>query len=402
MHKYRPNVYVQFQNHLIIPIKYILYFITLDLLLSCNGDYKNPKVLYKYLKPDRDLITIKTQNDSLSFMLQENVYNDIKSFNTFTADNREYISLYDRRSESINIYEISTQKLVKTIVLTKIFDRNKLYKTSTYCKNFDTVLVITRSKLYLLDKTGEVKKIISFLKKPQFAWGYFDNTNLPNFSGEKLYIGVRMLAKESSLKDVKKWRTIYELDLNSRKVSLLYSLPDFYHKKYYGKHFLQQSYCYNEKNNFVFSFPTDSNIYETNLKNLNNAYYAGSKNNGPIFKGASQYAVLKDKKNEYFFLTESYDAIYFDRTNKRYLRIVRNALSNQNYHSNNRQKKQSVIVMNNDFKIIGESTIDNTIDMKELFITREGNLYARIIKDDEYAIHFIKISYATKSISSQL
>ena len=106
--------------------------------------------------------------------------------------------------------------------------------------------------------------------------------------------------------------------------------------------------------------------------------------------------MLNDKGFENYLLRDSYGPIYFDPYAKRYLRVARSSISKADVDAKIRIKKQHLIIFDDQFKIIGESPVNDSMYLHMVFFTKEGNIYARTNAKDEYALHFVRLVYNDK------
>lgn len=350
-----------------------------------------PAPTKKYFNPQYNLVRLKTFNDTISFTLDDSTFNAIKSFNLFSVNNQEYISFFDERSLAINIYDFESKKKIKNISVKKYLKGHKIYKPTTHVLNFDSIFVSNNQTLYLLDHLGTVKNKIDFLPTPPLAWAIFENSTPPIFKDNNLYASVRPYVNDESTSALNEWKVLYEFELKKNKAKLHYHFPKFLQKDLYGTRMLNHSYCYNDRGHFVFSFPADSAIYETNLKDYHVAYSAKSTFQHSTIPPMSEKEMEEEGSRKYM-IRDSYGAIYFDPYKKRYLRVAQKKLSDDEYNAKKR-KEQHIIILNEQLQIIGESPIDSGLSLNSIFITKKGAIYARILRQDEYNLHYIRLSY---------
>lgn len=374
----------------------ILLFYTIICLWcahACN-EPEMKRITYDIQKPNYDSIDIYPTADTIHFPLSGDMNNAIRSLNLFSEKGIEYISFHDRRSESVQIYQLNSRVLIKSFSLKLLFPGKELYKTTVYCKNFDTIVVTNFNHLYLFDSSGNLTKSLSFLKRPKYAWATFENTTPPVFKGNILYTGVRPYVNETSFKALREWKVIYDFNMSESKVVLHYHLPETYQTNIYGYHFMDYSYCYNDRGNFVFSFPADTNIYESDLSSYHVAYFAKSQFQNELIEPVEKEELASKVGFFRSYLTrDSYGPVYYDRFNKRYLRVAKSKIEEADY-DRNKLKPQRLIVFDDRFKIIGESNIDKEIALSYLFFTKNGQIFARTKTADEYALHFVRLSYS--------
>lgn len=390
--KHKKKIY---SNSKKMPIRWLL---TVCIIMNFNCQENTQPFHYtsQFITPIYTNVRLNTQPDTLHYPLGKNTYNEIKSFNYFIDHNTPFISFYDRRSESVVIYDFNSQQLVKKLQLKKIFKEKELFKGSVYTKNLDSLFITHYTDLYLVDTSGSIKKSIPFFEeKEKFA---FFETPLPVIIRNNIvYMGVRTYVSETSLKAIKKWKVLYGFDLESKTRKLHYSLPPVYNYGLYGRRFMEYNYCYNDKGNFVFSFPADTNIYETNLADYHVAYYGKSRfQQGPI-EPVSKEALEKDEGRKEYTLRDCYGPIYYDPYKKRYLRFVKQKVSREAYESKRYDRQISVIVLNENFKVIGEFIFKKDYSYDTIFFTPEGGIYARVNTKDENALHFVRLVWSEDS-----
>jgi hypothetical protein len=362
------------------------------LLAGCGSTQNDNPVILKTIAPDYTLIELHETTDTLHFGLNNDTYNVLRSFNLFKEKSFNYISFYDKRSQTINIYNLENCSFFKQLPLNRLLRGKQLYKTSVNVRNFDSIFITNKTSLYLLDSAGNIKKSIDFTKEKSFGKANFEPSSIPVLKDNILFTGSKLSLNPSSFDDLRKCKVLYEFDLNSSKTILNYSLPDTYKKNLYGPKFFDYSYCYNNKGNFVFSFSADPNIYETNLADFHISYLGKSRFQATDIHPVDNTELLLKESSKQYALRDSYGAIYFDTYNNRYLRHVKHKISEQDYIAK-KKRKESILLLNGDFKIIGESEIMGDLSFESLFITPDGRIYARTKLRDDYALHFVRLEY---------
>jgi hypothetical protein len=369
----------------------LLLCLIMVLLYSCRSDTETIASKFKYVKEKYTNIQLSPR-DTIRFDLGKDAYNKIKSFNCFTENNgKDYISFYDRLSESVMIFDFKTRMPVKQIQLKKIIKKERFYKTSVYVHNYDSIFVTNFDKLYLIDSAGRIHRSTTF--KSQESMAYFE-TPLPVVVKEdNIYMGVRSFVSEKSLSDILDWKVLCEFDLDKDKCRLKYSLPAVYKKGLFGRRFLNYSYCYNDKGNFVFSFPADYYIYETNLTDYHMSYAAKSKWQTAVIEPIGKEALEKNEGGKEYSLRDSYGPIYFDPYTKRYLRVAKQKLTKDELAAKDAKKKTTIIVFNKDFKVIGEFDYKDDYLLDTIFFTADGCIYARVNKNNEASLQFVRLAW---------
>src|ERR1044072_1136567 len=191
------------------------------------GCKENPTTIastYVPITPAYNDIQLVPQKDTLKFFLDEYTYNVVRSFNLFKDHNKPFYAFYDRGSKTLNIYDFPTRRLIKKTSLKKWVNTSKLDKLSIYVKNFDSILVTTRTKLYLFDSSGDSKKKFELNSVTEPA--LITNTAPPVFKDNSIFIGIPCSFSSASLEQQKHWRVLYGFDLSKEDQYTYYPIPD--------------------------------------------------------------------------------------------------------------------------------------------------------------------------------
>lgn len=361
---------------------------------SCRNASSFKPSIFKSIEPVYENIKLLPSKDSIHFPLTDEIKNNIKSFNYFTAsDSALYISFYDHSSKSVAIYNLKDQKLKKIINLKTVIEPRYLYKPSVFVHNFDSIYVTNFERLFLIDSSGKKNKAINFNNRETV--GYFDSPVPVVIRNNEVIMGARVDVDEKVLSDIKDWKVLCVFDFDRQRETSKYPLPPVYHKGLYGKKFMEYSYCYNDKDHFVFSFPADTNIYETDLGDYHMAYYAKSRQQiDPIDTMNSESLDKKKLVAKEYALRDSYGIIYYDPYKKRYLRIARHKISKEAYEDKTGSQTYSIIVFNEDFKIIGEFPYTEGYYLNSVIFTQSDGIYAWAKSSDECTIHFVRLAWS--------
>jgi len=379
----------------------IILVLDVYLGLGCNGERPAD---FHYLPPEYSNVKLVLTADTIHFPLDDNTYNNIRSFNLFFDGGVEYVSFYDKQSLSVNIYDVASQTLKKKLLLQECLPGRPLEKhTTTYCKSLDSIYVINNIFLYCLDGKGVLRDSIIFDAGSILAFPGFDKKTPPLFKPPFVFLAAKPYLSTSKYKELKKWKVIFKVNLETKKTELIYSLPEVYFAKKYNAYYFDNGYCINDKGNFVFSFAADTNIYETDLDNYHISYYGKSyfQNSDIPTLDSGEVGDAKEFRKS-FLIRDSYDAIYFDSFNRRYLRIAEHKISESEYVEKKYNKDKSVIVFDEHFRIVGESKIDSSLSWNTIFFNRKGELYVRVKAGDEQVLHFVKLHFEGKTYNEQL
>jgi hypothetical protein len=388
-HEHRIEIFSALSFRLILTVMVLLLFILIG--LNCKESPKIVPSSYAFIRPAYGNIRLESIPDTLHFRLSKNTYNDIRAINYFEEKGNPYIAFYDRRSESVCIYNFSNQQRVKKIYLKEGLKDNKLYKVSVYVKNFDSIFITNHWVLYLIDSAGRKRSSVDFFLDND-KMGFIENQAPIVIKNNLVYMGVRPYIDANSFDNIKKWKVLYRFDFKKKKKKMYYSLPPVYQTNMFNDRFFSYSYCYNDNGNFIFSFPADTNIYETNLSDYHRAYYGKSMyQEGPILPLGKQ-AERDDEGRKSFLMRDTYGPLYYDPYNRRYLRVAWQKITEKEYE-NNLKRKQSLIIFDDKFRIIGESELSNNILMNTLFFAGKDKMYVRTNIEDENALHFLRLNY---------
>ena len=383
--------------------KYGCLSICVIILFSSVGCEKKKvlaKAVYKHVDRIDRGIKLVEHSDTLHFPLPPHTSNRISSFNCFKKDTINYIFFYDRGTKTMNIYDFHSGKLIKQTPLRSWIKSDNLDKATAYVRNFDSIYVATQNSFFLLDSSGTIKSKIRLTGKLDQP-ASINNISPLVFVKNEIYVGMERTADEQSIRAQQEYEVLYGLDTENEIKKRYYSLPDIYQKSLYGYSFLNYGYCLNDKGNFVFSFAADTNIYETNLSDYHMAYSCKSKFQSGDITPITKEDLKKTNSYKIYSLKDSYGAIFFDPYKKRYLRQAKQKMSEADYKSHEVRKKRSIIFMDKDFQIIGESEKPESFSFESIIFMDNGEIYGRANGMDMHALHFVRLSYEENDTSSQ-
>lgn len=339
-------------------------------------------------------VSIRATSDTIKFPLDEDVLPHSQSFNYQELDGRKYIAFTDRMSQRFILFEFSKRKLIL-----KIHFPEKIKKLNAFFKNFDSIYVVDNNKtVYRFDTSGSIKETIDFGidDGPITAQIYTSNSTPLIFDGDILYFPAYPNLVDNKLSDMQEWKVLYKLDIKAGRAALVQKLPGLYMSNLYGANYLFPYYCYNDRRQFVFSFAADPFIYVSNQRD-HSVFYSGeskflSKTIEPV-KNKKELNSGSGTTNA-FLLRDSYGPIYYDSFHKRYLRVAERKISKADFLAKIWDKEHSLIIFDQEFNIVGESTIDRRINLKTLFISSDG-IFARIDGiNDEGNLYFVRLEYS--------
>ncbi len=381
-------------------VRKVTPFFSLLLMVACQtNSLKNPE--YIYYPPDYKEIDLYITPDTLRFNLSETSTTAITSVNYFIDKDKDYLSTYDKVTKQINLYTFPGGFLLKTIQLKQWLRGTNLDKASIYVQNFDSILVCSRERIVLFDSTSRIKKDILIPREKPLRIPDMENETPPLLKNNTLFTNISPSVIETSIPAHRRWKLLFGFDLKTDEKKLYYHLPQIYQENLYGYAFLRYSYCINDKGNFVFSFPADPNVYETDLGDYNRSYFAKSKSQTGDISPIDEETIQKGFSFREYSLRDSYGAIFFDPFNKRYMRLAKQKMNDSTFIAKQRVRTRSVLLLNNELKIIGEGNLPDSIAFNSIFFTKEGNMYAKLSGVKEPFITYVRLEYRNR-ISGEL
>ena len=361
------------------------------------------KPQYVPILPDYSLVSLVATNDTIVFKWDTARYNRIRSFNYFVDHDSAYICFYDKHSLTIYVYNFQSQENVLKIPLYKYMPKETIRrKTTVFLKNMDSLFIISYFVLYQMNGNGVLIDSLPLQLSPHLVISSFENIFPPVFRGDTIFLSADPVLKRYNKQDLSKWDVLAEMNMKKKRISFHYNIPDLYKSDNYAEDLYDNNYCYNEKERFVFSFSADTLLYESNLSSYHTSYYAKSRfQHSPILPiiNVNGKKATKSEISNRLLLSDSYGPVYFDAKRRRYLRVFYKGISPESYEKREWVKEQSIIIMNEHFKIIGESTISNKMDLNSLFFTKEGKIYARVIKEELDDLYFVELELLEKKTS---
>jgi hypothetical protein len=335
---------------------------------------------------------------------------------SFSAPKPQYIQLYTDENNrtnltflntfasSIYIYDYITAELKRTIKFSK--EENGIKSPlGYYIKNFDSIYVYnkTNNEIVLINDSGKVSSRISLIENYPFralSWTYkypqyYPSTAAPLMgTGQELTIpGMYMLSLPDSIAERFKFEAHVDLSNNSVSFSRQYP-PSLYAHNYFWENegLFTNVYCDRSPNNkMVYSFPVSHNLFVADKnKEGYSMVYGGSNEAGTItsFKNrlSTEELILEVCK------TDLYAGVRYDKYRKVYYRFLRKSMPAANSMTTIFEKPLSVIVLDENFKYLGETTIGtcSNFNWENTFVTEEGLNIEYLDKKDmtEAYLHF--------------
>lgn len=252
------------------------------------------------------------------------------------------------------VYDYETQELIDDILI-------KTSSPSSFSFiNKDTIIVAdynTNSFLFM-NSGGSVYKSIKV--NPKISYYPFPVNKIAPLVYENDTIVFWGNMSGEYLNEDKNNRNVMGIvDINNGQVQYNVPYSNVYNGRNLGGGLYRWVYaCYNSKDNkYIVSFPADHNIYTVSTTGVNGEFYAGSNFIDEIesLDMPKLIPIDSEEKTKHFVENHSYANIIYDEWREVYYRIAEIKTKYENKMG--WQKDLSVIILNKDLKIIGETKI---------------------------------------------
>ena len=314
---------------------------------NCNGKEniytfkKGKNISFKLdsaTSPNISYVKFKKINDSLFYIF----------LNSYT--NTLYAYYYENKSFYKSIKLSASRKLTGFEIIT--WDKIITY---AYRSN----------RLELQNESGEVLKSISLPpSRQENGYDPMPKTYLPIIhNGDETYIAGAQLSRKRA-DDLSK--IMAKVNDSFTKRTYLYNLPRLYNTYFFGgaNYRFDISYAFNSKEKlFVFSFPASHKLFTTKDFNTSEEFCAGSEYIESIPNYPS--GVKARNSSELFkFCAENgiYEGVLYDEYNDLYYRLC--LLPTKWGQGDDYFRDLSIIILDKNFKIVGEKRFKNTIDFE--------------------------------------
>ncbi len=378
------------------------YIITLFLAvatLSCQQG-KNPSPKHHHAGAAYNTVDIIPTSDTIRFLLDEESFSDLESWSVREISGKTYITFFDQVSESINIYSYPDNSHINKIELQRFFKPTTV--NSAYFHNYDSIFLTTREALYMIDSSGKNVKKFTFDRESRQGRGRISPENPLYLQHNTAFLAVSPSIDNSSKSSIRSWKMLWTVNLENNKTSRYYHLPEIYTENYYVGKLIKYSYCMNDAGRFVVSFAADTMLYETDLKDYHHSYFAKSQYQLQPIKYSSRDKLREIKEEAKVYMTsDSYGSVYYDPYHHRYLRVAKPPISEDDFDAKRYQRPYRLIIFDKHFKIIGESDFEEGIDLRRMFFTPDGKIYAEVTSPTDYQFNFLRLEYKTNQVTDK-
>lgn len=290
---------------------------------------------------------------------------------------KRYLLYENRLKSSIQFYDFEKGLLARELLLDRDGPNGVGKMRGFYVKSLDSIFVMS-SKLYqlvLVNGEGTVLKRYPLINH---------DTHVNDWSLPAIYTSSPGIAHGDvftfvaypETKPYEQKHPILEFDLSDSTNRLVYKYPAAYRAgDYWGTMIFGISMTKSPKGTIVYSFAADPSVYETDHKTFNEAHYAGSQ----YFERTESWDKdTPDGSEQGYVLRDYYQNILYDPYRHVYYRSVHlklPALNVNNERNTIWNKPISVIILDENFRIIGETLLEqNKFDFRNWLVSEEGLL----------------------------
>lgn len=353
-------------KHLILPL------LLFCLLSSCKREKGEPQ----------DNYTLEATENIKSFPLDSDVKYDASYLYTFEENGKRYLSFLNYRTTQLLFYDFDTAKFLFKVTLDKEGSNGVVMPTGYYIKDFNNMYISSSAYFGLIkvDTTGTIVQKIAY-GKTDTGYKILPSYNPssrpylpPIFIGNKVYITQKNLERFCPAEKTPLSVAIDTVQKKYTSLPLTYSILT---EKQLESNVSSFSRTYDGKN-FIYSFYVDEDILVTSID------HAEVKR----IKAKSKYINTPDEKLD--FESESapikvltlarYGDLIYDPYREVYYRFAYHKTeleNNVNWWGKivYGRKKFSVIILDKDFQIIGETLFPEAIYNSCVFFVEKEGLY---------------------------
>jgi len=328
------------------------------------------------------------------FGLDSLTNSNINNIQLFKTDSITYLTFLNKQFNSIYFYDFNTSKFKFTInIQTTGKDRVGPIVNSYYIKAFDSIYVVSRYVVSIINHKGQIRSQMNFLKDHSKG-----GTALPQIfsyaplitKGDTLLINCvpdKIADKTSSF-----YGKLCMIKYNTRtgESSYEYEYPEAYRDGVYGANYMVTYHTYNpDTKKIVFSFPADNDVYVSSGENLI-PYYAG----GKALDSIKPMTTVRDDfegYNKFYLQNPSYGPIFYDKFRKIYYRFALKPISAEDYQAKRWWKKKSIVILDESFKKVGEVDVSDYVSFKLCFINEDGLYMGTDVGDAKIGVTLFKL-----------
>lgn len=317
---------------------------------------------------------------------------------TFLRNHEEKLVFLNSSKPSILVFDIPSRELVKEISLEKEGPNGVGSPSGLAFNSLNSFYVIssTRYQVSLIDSIGNSLKKYTTLPKNE---KYGENTGMirpftispPVIHEDNLYFSV-VPDRNVYSAEIFEGNTNLVLNIEEDSISYFNSYPNEFKGNVWGVNATDHSSIFVD-GNFVYSFAISDSLSVYNINSETTKRYLAKsvhskKRIQPMPKPSNEHDL------QYVLETFQYSGIIYDQYRKVYYRFVKHPLDYKNERgeiNNFHSKPISVIILDDDFRVIGETMLENNKFTTSMYFVSEEGLFIsdanplNIAVDENYA-----------------
>jgi len=349
----------------------------LPFFLGCK-DKTNLNVNYK--KPSESKLKL-VSNSTITFKLSESTVPS-EGVQYYVDKSVAYLIFLNAGNNALDFYDMHSRGYKFSYGFKNILKS----ASGFYVHNMDSIFLYSdpKKEFILSNLKGTIKQFS--IKQAAFRHNVLSASPIINASHPVFVINGNLIYSGYKFGEVKKVDQLpryysASLNLKSGIVTDFNRYPIIYDNYNWGGRHLRQPYVdYNPKKKiFVSSLPIMHNLIITDQANYSTTQiYGGSNNveNIPPMKDAITYLSNREddvKATAHFYLNDSYRNIIYDRFRDIYYRVVEYASEKSKIDDDGAgEKRDAIIILDNDLKIKGETSLNKGISIWTYFVSEDG------------------------------
>ncbi len=318
-----------------------------------------------------------------------------------------YFTFINRYDNSIYFYNYETLKFARKIRYERQGSNGIRKSDGYFIKNMDSIYVYNLAIIEIVHtnhKSKTLKRISLKGNGDKNTWfqnypQYYPRTVTPfiEADGKLLFTGSYFNSLSESILENLKFSA--QIDLKSNNVVFNHLYPEELYgfgSNWNGGLFTEvYPELHPDGDKLIYSFPVSHDLYITEINsNRYEKVYAGSNFAGTIYSINRKPQKTPDEVIlSHYIKHDFYSAIKYDKFRKVYYRFLLKKIPNATKRSKWKDKPIAIIIMDEDFKYLGETVIGNMNDWhwENSFVTKEGLNIEYIEKDFEEVYLTLKI-----------
>lgn len=329
----------------------------------------------------------------------------------YSTNDKEYLVYQNDFNDQLQFYDIEIGKKVHSVKLSTTGSNSVKCLSGFYVKSFDSIYTFCEYtyQVFLVNNRGEVIDSYKWLDEIQPSDAILSKVkmyagNMVISKGDDLYLPTVTTADYNNTSIFSKLYVHQCVNLLKRGNKYNFGYSKIYEKENFN-HLSSQTYrCLMPNGNFLFSFQADGNLYETDLNGYIRVHPAMSKKNGiPLAMPVGHSKTTPELMDEYVVKSPRYGAIFYDKDNELYYRIVLGG-GEANWTKREAHRKPiSILILDKRLNQVGETILDkNKFLYRNILMSSKGLLVSNAnpdnpnISEDELLFSIFKPKKITK------